>query len=525
MIFVVVFAVSITLTQYLAYQQYKIAKEKQRAELIHEAADAKDRFRNILFNDIAAANTLAVIYKQYGVPVKFDSVARQIIQTSRYAEALQITENGIVRNAYPDPPYKATVGTNINVDPMRKAEEARAIDRKDIYFAGPRRLRFGDTGILGKVPIIANNRVIAVATVLTRLPAIKKELEPEKGDSNKFAYELLKIKGKDTSSFPLSFAKPAAKSEYRDIEIPEGDWLLRVSYGQGYTADKFPYELSALGALFSFIIALLAYRKAREPFKLNQIINDRSAQLANSKEYFRALLENASDAIYLADNTGNFIDLSESMCKMLGYSKEELMQINFSDIIDPENLKTTPIERPARPNQPIFRERTFITRDGGKVEVEIHVQRLDKGTLMGVARDVTERKRMDAELREAELKFRTVAEKSTLGVYITQNKKFLYANPRFAEIFGYTRQELMDLPDGIIDTIYAEESRAMIREKIRARDAGETEGAHYEAIGIKKDGTRIDVEFYGNRVTINRETATIGTTLDISTRKQVRRRP
>src|SRR5579872_2519951 len=99
LIFIVVFGVSMALTQYLAYQQYKIAKEKQRAELIHEAADAKDRFRNILFNDIAAANTLAVIYKQYGVPAKFDSIARQIIQTSRYAEALQITENGIVRNA------------------------------------------------------------------------------------------------------------------------------------------------------------------------------------------------------------------------------------------------------------------------------------------------------------------------------------------------------------------------------------------------------------------------------------------
>src|ERR1700744_4305851 len=110
LIFIAVFAVSIALTQYLAYQQYKISKEKRRTELIHEAAIVKDRFRNILFNDIATANTLAIIYKQYGVPAKFDSIARQILQTSRYAEALQITENGIVRNAYPDERYKATIG-------------------------------------------------------------------------------------------------------------------------------------------------------------------------------------------------------------------------------------------------------------------------------------------------------------------------------------------------------------------------------------------------------------------------------
>src|ERR1700744_3226650 len=110
LMFVVVFAVSTALTQFLAYQQYKISKETKRSELTHEAAPAKDRFRNVLFNDIAAANTLAIIYKQYGVPAKFDSVARQILQTSRYAEALQITENGIVRNAYPDERYKATIG-------------------------------------------------------------------------------------------------------------------------------------------------------------------------------------------------------------------------------------------------------------------------------------------------------------------------------------------------------------------------------------------------------------------------------
>jgi Tfp pilus assembly protein PilO len=101
-IFIVVFVLSITLTQYLAYQQYKISKETKRTELVHEATEAKDRFRNILFNDIAAANTLAIIYKQYGVPANFDSVAHQIIQASRYADALQITENGIVRNVYPD---------------------------------------------------------------------------------------------------------------------------------------------------------------------------------------------------------------------------------------------------------------------------------------------------------------------------------------------------------------------------------------------------------------------------------------
>jgi len=276
----------------------------------------------------------------------------------------------------------------------------------------------------------------------------------------------------------------------------------------------------AFWILFSLVTAVsLSFLIIKNIRRLINDILESNESIKMSENKYRSVLENASDAIYLADNTGSFVDLSESMCKMLGYSKEELLQLNFSDIVDPENLKTDPLERPAIPNRRIFKERTFITKAGEKIEVEINGQRLDKERLMGAARDITERKKMETELKEAELKFRTVAEKSMLGVYISQNKRFLYVNPRFAEIFGYEREELMALSTGIIDTIYAEESRPMVREKIRARDNGETEGAHYEAVGLKKDGARINVEFYGNRVTINGQPAAIGTAVDITERK------
>lgn len=200
-IFIVVFTLSIMLTQFLVYQQYRLLKENEKSELTHEAAEVKDRFRNILFNDIAAANTLAIIYKQYGVPDNFDSIAHQIIHTSRYAEALQITESGIVKNVYPDIRYKATIGTSVNTDSVRKAEETQAIERRGIYFAGPRRLRFGGTGILCKVPIVIGNKVVAIITVLTRMTAIKKALVPHATNNNKFAYQLLKIRRKGNSFF------------------------------------------------------------------------------------------------------------------------------------------------------------------------------------------------------------------------------------------------------------------------------------------------------------------------------------
>lgn len=250
-----VFAVLLVLTQLLVYQQYRISNDAARAELAHEATDAKDRLRNILFNDIAAANTLAIIYKQYGVPAKFDSIASQIIHNNRYAEALQITENGVVKNVYPDTNYKATIGTNVNTDPMRQAEEKVASQRKDIYFVGPRRLRFGDTGILGKVPVITNNRVVSVISVLTRLPALKRALGQVSNGANKYAFQLLKVQGGDTSRFSLSNIKPGRNARV-SVKIPEGDWILQVAYAENYDHGSFPYQLSGLGLLFSLACGL-----------------------------------------------------------------------------------------------------------------------------------------------------------------------------------------------------------------------------------------------------------------------------
>lgn len=372
-IFIVVFALSIALTQFLAFQQYKLSNEATREELSHEATEVKDRFRNILFNDIAAANTLAIIYKQYGVPAKFDSVAQQIIQNSRYAEALQVTENGIVKNVYPDIRYKATIGTNVNANAVRKAEEARAIELRGIYFAGPRRLRFGDTGILGKVPIITNNKVMAITTVLTKLPTIKKALAPPGINKKRFAYQLLDTHVKNSPFYLLSDSKPAANSEHVDLHIPEGDWLLRVSYCNEYTAGSFPLGLSGLGALLSLVVALLAYRKVREPYKLKKIIDEKTGQLAKSEKYFRTLIETSSDAIVLMDATGKVLYQTPSTEKILGYTLDEIQQIEGIELIHPDdragdNQLFTEIVN--NPNSIIIRKHRVKHKNGNYLQIE-----------------------------------------------------------------------------------------------------------------------------------------------------------
>ena len=253
--------------------------------------------------------------------------------------------------------------------------------------------------------------------------------------------------------------------------------------------------------------------------ELEKRVEERSAEIKKSEEKYHSLIEQASDAIYVLNFNGCFTDVNASMCKMTGYSREELLELNVSAIIDPEELKVDPLPQSLSAlSESVVRERRFLNKSGKIFTVEVNVKKFSDDRILVIARDITGRKRMEAELKEAELKFRTIAEKSMVGVYIVQRGKFVYVNPRFAEVFGYLPDEVMNTFD--VETIIDKDYRAITTENVRKRMTGEVESVHYEAKGLRKDGTSNWVEFYGSRATLGDEPAIIGSMIDITERKR-----
>jgi PAS domain S-box-containing protein len=407
-IFAIVFVILLVISQFVVYQQYNIFKEEKKSELVQEAGLVKDRFRDILFNDLAAANSLAIIYKQNGLRENFDSIAKQIIQTSPYVQALQITENGIVKNVYPDLSYKGTIGTNVNSDPERKAEEQRAGQRKDIYFAGPRRLRFGDIGILGKVPIMVDNKVKAIAVVLTRLSKITEALESGGRKKNKFVYQLLKRTAKDTSVFWLSRNKTGKPQPFVAVDIPEGDWQLHVTFDKHYDTDSFPYKLSGFGIMFSLAGAFLAYRKADEPFKLKQVINEKTRKLADSERYFRTLIENTTGVICLLDVNGKVTYQTPSCEKTTGYSLSARGNTAARELVHPDDKENDNLcynEALNNPGKVVFRKVRIKHKNGHYIWIEGSYRNLlndeNVGAVVVNYDDITEKVKIEERLAKA----------------------------------------------------------------------------------------------------------------------------
>ncbi len=116
-----------------------------------------------------------------------------------------------------------------------------------------------------------------------------------------------------------------------------------------------------------------------------------------SEERFRAVVEQSQDAIFMHDEKGRFHLVNQRACESLGYTREELLNLGVADVDpdfvarkDPESIWTA---------LPLTFETRHRRKDGSVFPVEVRASRVDYGQtafIHGAARDITERKRLEA---------------------------------------------------------------------------------------------------------------------------------
>ena len=131
--------------------------------------------------------------------------------------------------------------------------------------------------------------------------------------------------------------------------------------------------------------------------------------------------------------------------------------------------------------------------------------------------EIGERKHMEDQLRESEEKFRIMAEKSLVGVYIISDGVFKYVNPTFAEILGYTCEEMLHDQKSARELTHPEDW-PMIENLQNERLAGKSKEERFGFRAIRKDGTIIHVEVYGTVIEYGGHPAIMGSLIDVTMR-------
>lgn len=227
-------------------------------------------------------------------------------------------------------------------------------------------------------------------------------------------------------------------------------------------------------------------------------------ELRTSEERHRAMFGSAQDGMALADpDTGLILDCNSALCRMVGRTKRELVGRSHAVLHPPEDLVDgeLPSFREHQCDQlGRAREERLIAGDGRTIPVEIlaaHIRIGSRSYLMGVFRDVTERKKGEEALRESEERYRFLL--NNTGDFIARfdrNGVMVFGTEVSRRFHGYDLSEI--LYSSGFERIHPED-RAKVRDEMnRIIETGSEGRAEYRL--KRKDGTYMWVEASGMRL-------------------------
>jgi PAS domain S-box-containing protein len=118
--------------------------------------------------------------------------------------------------------------------------------------------------------------------------------------------------------------------------------------------------------------------------------------LRQSESRYRQLMEHASDGIVIFDPYGHLLKVNSKVSEMLGYSQEELLGSKIENLIPVEDLNAMPIAFDELwAGKTVLKERQFCHKDGSLIPVEISARMVESDRILGILRDISERKAVE----------------------------------------------------------------------------------------------------------------------------------
>src|SRR4030042_4647123 len=178
-------------------------------------------------------------------------------------------------------------------------------------------------------------------------------------------------------------------------------------------------------------------------------LRQRVAELEKSEKCYRNLVECARDVIYTVSLDGTFASLNPALENIAGWSCTELSGKPLASFVHPDDwpLAVEMFERMMRGVTPPIHEVRVRKKSGeyfiGEFTITPDIEHGKVVGVLGVGRDITERKQAKEALRESEAKYGTLFEESRDTIYITTKEgKFIDINQAGLELLGYTKKEL-----------------------------------------------------------------------------------
>lgn len=545
------FIIAIFLSQLVTFKEYQILKNKEEDDVISYSSLLEDKIKAVLNSAYSAAYILGLLHDRVDFENQFDKIGKDILEKLPLIDAVQWNEEGIIKHVYPLEGNEASLGFDIFNDTIthKYIEAYEAIEKDELFFAGPFELKQGGWGIVGRLPIQKDGRFFAFSTIIIKLEKFFELLDYNLESSSKYYVQFSKL---NPSSNEVEFFLPEESGFDGYLytkKINEGNWTLTVQLRRSEAFKRILIPL-ILRSFFSIIFGLAIFSLAKLPSLLQNEVYRKSKALRKTIRRFNMASKATSDAIWELDFSKNKTFRSKNFVELFGYSSEffKMNQEGFESLIHPEDkdLAVKNFREFLNGKEKIWKQEFRFLRENGDYA---HV--LDKGILLrnkdgsprkliGAIQDITLLKQREEslvklneklnqrakdlqlafnQLEDSEKRYRDLFELSPLPmwVYDLETLRFLDVNNAAIEKYGYSRKEFLS------KTIY--EIRPFEEVHILEEELGKRKnnnGLIFSGMFLhsKKNGELIDVEISSNKIQFKGSTTVLVLAVDVTLRNK-----
>jgi PAS domain S-box-containing protein len=255
----------------------------------------------------------------------------------------------------------------------------------------------------------------------------------------------------------------------------------------------------------------------------NDITDRKKAEesLHESEVKFRTIFDSANDGFLITDPvTKKLVQGNAAICSMLGYTKEEIKNLTIHDMHPPDNFShvVDEFERQVKRESILAEGQPILRKDGSVFYADISSTFTTiRGIsyLVGIFRDITERKQAEEVLKESEKKYKELIDGMNETVQVIDfNGNLIDVNKTAIEVLGYSKEELLAIGLHGIDSSLKKEdikalANAMPSDKLQI----------FETSHKTKDGRTFPVEVCSSLVTYKGKQVILSIARNITERK------
>ncbi|MFC0264883.1 PAS domain S-box protein [Fontibacter flavus] len=543
--------IALIVSQLITLKEYQILLKQEEEDVLSFSSILEDKISNVLNNAYSAASILAFLHERVDFEKEFDKIGEDILDRLPQIDAVQWNEDGIIKYVYPLEGNEASIGFDIFNDTItnKHIEAFLAIEKGELFFAGPFELKQGGMGIVGRLPVNKDGKFFGFSVIIIRLDTFFKLLDYDPEDDSKYYVQFSKVNpGTNEEEFFLPIE--TGNDGFQHVrQINAGNWILSVQLRQSEAFNKVLPEF-ILRVLFSILFGLAIFYLAKMPSILEKEVAKKSKELRKTIKRFKMVSKATSDATWEWDFAKNKIYRSGNFVKLFGYSYSffNKNQEVFDKLIHPDDQERVEnhfndfLKGKDNLWQLEFR---FLKENGEYAYV------LDKGILhrgkdgspnkfYGAVQDITllKERELDLEkltqkldqrakdlelafhqLEESEKRYRELFELSPLPmwVYDLETLQFLDINNAAITAYGYTRDQFLSKT---IKDIRPVEDIPALEESVYRRK--ERSGLFFSGVyrHLKKNGELIEVEISSNKIQYNGIPAVLVLVVDVTLRNK-----